>query len=388
MKFKINRDHFANGLQLVTSVVGVRKTMQILQNVLIEASNGKVSLITTNLDLGVRCSVKADVSEEGSITLPVRELGNIVRQLAGMEVSVECTEGNRATISTRGSLFHIMGIESKEFPPLPALDKLNQYDLSRVELTQMLKNVSYAQSVNEERYMLRGVFFSFADDKLTLVATDGRRLAVTEREMTVSKDSGGEFILPASTVSELMKMPPLGDMVKVSFNERQVAFEMKISDVGSDASDEEKAAGKGFVDSIYLVSKVVEGRYPNYKQVIPAEVFEKSEVERELLQECITRAALVSDEKVTLSIKSGELEITGQSTVGDSRETMGIDYEGAEVTVSFNPGFACDPLKALTKDKVILEFRDEISPGIFRTDAPKEDDQISFLCVIMPIRSD
>jgi len=388
MKFKINRDHFANGLQLVTSVVGVRKTMQILQNVLIEASDGKVSLVTTNLDLGVRCSVKAEVSDPGAITLPVRELGNIVRQLAGMEVSVDCSEGNRAAISTRGSLFHVMGIDSKEFPPLPALDKLSQYDLSRSELTQMLRNVSYAQSVNEERYMLRGVYFSFAAGKLTLVATDGRRLAVTEREINIPEGSGGDFILPANTVSELEKIPPLGDTVKVSFNERQVAFEMKISEKSEDSSEEEKVANKGFVDSVYLVSKVVEGRYPNYKQVIPAEAFEKSEVERELLQECITRAALVSDEKVTLSIKSGEMEITGQSSLGDARETMPINYEGSEVTVSYNPSFACDPLKALSKDKVILEFRDEISPGIFRTDGPKEDDPISFLCVIMPIRSD
>ncbi|MBO94692.1 MAG: DNA polymerase III subunit beta [Opitutales bacterium] len=388
MKFKINRDHFANGLQLVTSVVGVRKTMQILQNVLIEASDGKVSLLTTNLDLGIRCSVKADVSEPGSITLPVRELGSIVRQLAGMEVSVECPEGHRASISTRGSLFHVMGIDSKEFPPLPALDKLSQYDLSRNELTQMLRNVSYAQSVNEERYMLRGVYFSFADEKLTLVATDGRRLAVTERAMKIPEGSGGDFILPANTVSELEKMPPLGEKVKVSFNERQVAFEMKVSEIDGDASEEEKVAGKGFVDSIYLVSKVVEGRYPNYKQVIPTETFEKSEVERELLQECITRAALVSDEKVTFSIKSGEMEITGQSTLGDARETMAIKYEGSDVTVSYNPAFACDPLKALSKDKVILEFRDEISPGIFRTDGPTEADPVSFLCVIMPIRSD
>ncbi|MFP6900980.1 MAG: DNA polymerase III subunit beta [Opitutales bacterium] len=388
MKFKINRDHFANGLQLVTSVVGVRKTMQILQNVLIEAGDGKISLITTNLDLGVRCSVKADVSKPGSITLPVRELGNIVRQLADMEVNFDSTEANRATISTRGSLFHVMGIDSKEFPPLPALDKLNQNDLNRGELTQMLRNVSFAQSPDEERYMLRGVYFSFADGKLTLVATDGRRLAVTTRSMKIPSGNGGDFILPANTVSELAKIPPIGDMVKVSFNDRQVAFEMKISENESDASDEEKAARKGFVDSIYLVSKVVEGRYPNYKQVIPTETFKKSIVERELLQECITRAALVSEEKITLSIKAGELEITGQSALGDSCETMAIEYEGSEVTVSFNPVFACDPLKALTKDKVILEFQDENHAGIFRTDESKKDDPITFLCVIMPIRSD
>ena len=117
MKFKINRDFFSAGLQLVTSVVGTRKTMPILQNVLIEARSGAVRLTTTNLDLGARCSVKADVSEEGTVTLPVKELGRIVRELADMEVSVESSDSPKATISTRGSVFNVVGMESKEFPP-------------------------------------------------------------------------------------------------------------------------------------------------------------------------------------------------------------------------------------------------------------------------------
>ena len=122
MKFKINRDFFSSGLQLVTSVVGTSKTMPILQNVLIEAEEGKVSLTTTNLDLGARCSIKAEVTETGSVTLPVKELGSIIRQLADMEVSVETGSDPKATITTRGSVFNVMGMESKEFPPLPTLE--------------------------------------------------------------------------------------------------------------------------------------------------------------------------------------------------------------------------------------------------------------------------
>ena len=113
MKFKINRDHFSSGLQLVTSVVGARKTMPILQNVLIEANDGLIRLTTTNLDLGVMCSIKADVSEGGSITLPVKEIGRIVRELADMEVSVETNDNSKATISTRGSIFNVIGMDSK-----------------------------------------------------------------------------------------------------------------------------------------------------------------------------------------------------------------------------------------------------------------------------------
>ena len=384
MKFKINRDYFSQGLQLVTSVVGTRKTMPILQNVLIEAEEGKVSLTTTNLDLGARCSVKAEVTEPGSVTLPVKELGNIIRTLADMEVSVESGDDPKATITTRGSVFNVMGLDSKEFPPLPSLEGQRDFDLDRGELVQMLKNVSYAQSQNEERYMLKGVYFLFAENELTLVATDGRRLAVTGRNLEVTEDAGGEFILPSSSVSELVRMPDVGQIVRVSFTDRQVAFEIKVDD----SQEEGSADSGGFVSSVYLVSKVVEGKYPNYQQVIPKDSFNRSSIERELLQECVNRAALVSDEKVTFRIKANQLEITGQSTLGDACESMAIEYEGEDATVSFNPGFLRDPLKALSKDNVLFEFRDDMSPGVFRTEGPTDDDPLKFLCVIMPIRTD
>ena len=146
-----------------------------------------------------------------------------------------------------------------------------------------------------KRYMLKGVFFQFGKDNLSLVATDGRRLAVTSREMNISEGDEGEFILPSLTVSELEKLPDVGESVSISFTDRQVAFELKIESNEDDAS--------GFIDSVYLVSKVVEGKYPNYKQVIPKDDFNAAEIERELMQECVHRAALVSDEKVTLRIK-------------------------------------------------------------------------------------
>ena len=127
MKFKINRDHFSSGIQQVMSVVGSRKTMPILQNVLIEAKNDLVWLTTTNLDLGAKCSIKADIIKDGSVTLPVKELGRIVRELADMEVSVETGESPKATISTRGSVFNVIGMESKEFPPLPELEERKKW---------------------------------------------------------------------------------------------------------------------------------------------------------------------------------------------------------------------------------------------------------------------
>ena len=382
MNFKINRDHFSSGLQLVSSVVGSRKTMPILQNVLIEAKQDSIFLSTTNLDLGVKCSVAAEVESSGSVTLPVKELLRIVRELADMEVNVSATNSPKATISTRGSIFNLMGMDSKEFPPLPELENSKTFKLEREELSSMLKSVSYAQSVNEERYMLKGVFFQKDIEGISLVATDGRRLAVTRKEEKSSEENNGEFILPSLTVTELERLPGVAQQVELNFTDRQVSIKLEVL--------ETKEATNGFRESVYLVSKVVEGKYPNFKQVIPKDDFNQATVERELMLECVNRAALVSDEKVTLRIKTNEMEIYGQSTLGDASESMTIEYEGPDAIVSFNPKFLLDPLKSINNDKVIFEFRDDMSPGVFKVNSEnsKNSNKNEFMCVVMPIRTD
>ena len=379
MKLQINRDHFSSALQLVSSVVGTRKTMPILQNVLLEAKGEALHLTTTNLDLGIRCAVKANVESEGTVTLPVKDLARIVRELADIEVNLDTSGGTKATITTRGSVFNVVGMDSKEFPPLPELAESREFAISRTKLSSMLKSISYAQSINEERYMLKGVFFQLSENELSLVATDGRRLAVTSEKSSNFDGLTGEFILPSMTVAELEKLPKIGDHIGVSFTDRQAAFHMQVS------GDQEE--NLGYVDSIQLVSKVVEGKYPNFKQVIPKDDFNGAIIERELMQECVHRAALVSEEKVTLRIKPGEMEITGQSVMGDACESMNIDYNGQDSIVSFNPRFLLDPLKSLTLDKVVFEFRDDMSPGVFKVN-PSKEESVNFLCVVMPIRTD
>ena len=136
-----------------------------------------------------------------------------------------------------------------------------------------------------------------------------------------------------------------------------------------------------------LILVITLGKYPNFNQVIPKDDFNQATVERELMLECVNRAALVSDEKVTLRVKSKEMEIFGQSTLGDASESMSIEYEGPDSVVSFNPKFLLDPLKAITNDKVVFEFRDDMSPGVFKV-KPEKPNGNDFLCVVMPIRTD
>jgi DNA polymerase-3 subunit beta len=372
MKFKITRDHFSNGLAQVLNVVGSKATMPILSNVLIEAEKDHITLTTTNLDLGIRCKIKADVKEAGSVTLPVKRLATIVRELPNTDVTFDAAPNHQVKLASGGSNFRIMGIGKEEFPPLPEFGDEKSFTLDQAELTAMLKSVAYAQSTDETRYILNGVYFSFKDGKLSLVATDGRRLALVSKELEVPAASAGSIILPAKTVVELVRMLDKGEKLKISFNDRRAAFQLN--------TDKDTS---GLVDSIYLYSKVVEGNYPNYNQVIPKETHQRIKLERELFLQCVHRAALVCSEKsnsVKIKVTSNLLEITAQSPdFGEAHESMAIAYSGPDMQVAFNPQFIMDPLRALTKDEVFFELKDEVSPGVFKT-------LESFICVIMPVR--
>jgi DNA polymerase-3 subunit beta len=372
MKFKVNRDHFASGLAQVLNVVGSKATMPILSNVLIEAEKDQISLTTTNLDLGIRCRIKAEVKEGGAVTLPVKRLATIVRELPNVDVAFDSAPNHQVKLSSGGSNFRIMGIGREDFPPLAEIGDEKAYSLEQSELAGMLRSVAYAQSTDETRFILNGVYFNFKDQKLSLVATDGRRLALISKEMETPAAKSGAIILPAKTVNELGRLLDKGAKVKISFSDRKAAFQI--------ATDKDTS---GLVDNIYLYSKVVEGNYPNYLQVIPKETHQRIKLERELFLQCIHRAGLVCSDKsnsVKIKLTSNLLEITAQSPdFGEAHESMAISYSGPELQVAFNPAFMMDPLRALTKDEVYFELKDEVSPGVFKT-------LESFICVIMPVR--
>ena len=375
MKFKISKEHFSTGLRQVTNVVSSKPQMAVLNNVLINADGGSVMLTTTNLKLGIRCTIKAEVEYSSEITLPVKKLAAIINSMPQQEVTVESADGQTARIrSGRSDFNRFNGLKAEDFPALPSFVDQHSYELPPQELALMLRSVSYAQSTDENRYILNSVFFSFSEGKLSLVATDGRRLALISRDMKIDREDEGSIILPAKTVTELEKLLSQGKMVKISFSDRQVAFDIEVG---------EESANNGLSGSIYLVSKIVEGSYPNYKQVIPKEAEHRIKVERELMLETVQRVALMTNDKqnsVKLKIADNCLEISGESAeLGEAKEPIEVEYSGPEVKIGFNPEFLLSPLRNLTKDEVFFEFKDEMSPGVFKT-------LDNFLCVVMPLR--
>ncbi len=374
MKFKINKEHFATGLRQVINVVGSNNQIAVLKNVLIKAEGSSVLLTTTNLDLAIRCSIKAEIESDGEITLPVKTLMKIITSAPQQEITVESTDGMSAKICSGRSTNKLHGLKSDDFPPLPSFVDQHNYEFSPQELLNMLRSVSYAQSTDENRYVLNSVFFNFAEEKLTLVATDGKRLALISREIKLDHEDEGSIILPAKTVAELEKLLTQGKSVKISFNNRQVAFDIEVG---------EESENNGLTGSIYLVSKILEGNYPNYKQVIPKEAEQRIKIERELMLEAVQRAAIMASDKqklVKLKMTKNLLEISCQSVdVGEANEPIEIEYDGPEVQIGFNPDFLQSPLSRLTKDEIYFEFKDENTPGVFKT-------LDNFLCVVMPMR--
>jgi DNA polymerase-3 subunit beta len=254
-----------------------------------------------------------------------------------------------------------------EFPPLPKFKEDKKVGLPQETLKAMMRKTSFAISTDEARYVLNGIFLSLKDHKVTMVATDGRRLALVDEEVDISEQSQGEFIIPAKAVNELNRLLQEKGEVELKYSENQAAFTLK---------DE-----KGF--SVLIVTKLIEGNYPNYRQVIPAETRERVPLPREEFLHALRRAEIMTSEKansVKLTFGKNNLAITANSPeVGEAKESIAVNYKGKEIAIAFNPKYLIDPLNALPNDEVFVELIDELSPGVLKINGP-------FLYVVMPMR--
>ncbi len=362
MKFRLSKEKLLEGLQQVQSVVSTRTTLPILSNVLLQTNGKGINMTTTDLDVGVRCNVDAEIEEAGATTLPARRLFTIIRELPSSEVQFESDEKNVSCIHSGQSYFKILGLPEEEFPPLPKFEGAKTFTLRQSELRNALKKTSYAISTDETRYVLNGILCLFKDAKLTLVATDGRRLAMVDLEVEVAPGSEASVIIPAKAINELSRLLRDEGEIQIRLGENQVAFEL---------------------NGTLLVSKLIEGNYPNYRQVIPAEAKERIELERETFLTAVRRVSLLTSEKsnsVKLIFTRNNIDIAANSPeIGEAKESLPVKYNGKDFTIAFNPEFLMAPLKNLTDDTVYLELIDEMSPGVVKINS-------SFLYVLMPMR--
>lgn len=362
MKFSATKEKLLEGLQQVQNVVSTRTTLPILSNVLLQAKEGMVNLTTTDLDVGVRGGFEANVDKAGASTLPARRLFTIIRELPSSEISIEVDGKNAASIRSGQSFFKILGLPEEEFPPLPKFENAKVVTMRQKDLRDGLRKTAYAISTDETRYVLNGVLFSFKENKLTLVATDGRRLAMVDIELEFPRSHEADIIVPTKAVTELQRLLTDDGEVKISVGTGQIAFDL---------------------NNTLLVSKLIEGNYPNYKQVIPSEAKERVTLERETFLNSLRRVSLLASDKsnsIKLNFSKNNIEITANTPeVGEARESLPVVYKGRDFSIAFNPEFLMAPLRNLAEDEIFFDLIDEMSPGVLKIQTP-------FLYVLMPMR--
>jgi len=361
MKLTIDRDQILDALGKVQSIVGTRSTIPILANVLFQADGGEVTLTTTDLDLSIRAKADADVNTKGGITLPAKRAYSLFRELPQGKVEIDVDDSDYATIKCGSSKFKLVGISEDDFPPLPKYEDGSNFTIEQAVFKDMLKKTGYAASFEESRPTLNGLLVSLEKGKLTVVATDSRRLAMVEHENIGSGDKL-EFILPNKAVNELQRVLKDEGSVTVFITDNQVAFQL---------------------DQVVIVSKIVDGQYPNFRLVIPAECKHRVTVEREILLDAVKRASLLTSDQsksVKMIFQDNRLTVSTETPdVGNSEEKIPVKYDQEKIAISFNPDFVLEPLRNLVSDEIFLELTDDLSPALIKSDIP-------FLCVLMPLR--
>lgn len=362
MKFTISRIKFLEALQKVQNVVGSRSTLQILSNALIRAEGGRLYLTTTDLEMSVKCEVEAETVEEGITTLPVKRLLAIVRELGEQNIELSIDDNDVTTLQCGSSFFKIIGLPAANFPPIPNFSESYSYRLEVATLRDMIRKTSYAASNDETRRALTGILMSFKDGKLTMVATDGRRLAMAEHEVEFAPEAENEFVLPGKTAAELMHLLAEDGDLRISAEKGQVIFE---------------------IGGTTLSSKLIDSNYPNYRQVIPAGCDERAVMVREEVLTALRRVSLMKSDKsgsAQLSFHDNRLTVIWANVeVGEARDTVPIKYTGKEITMTFNPEYVMDPLRNLDADEISFEMSNSHSPALIKCNQP-------FIYVLMPLR--
>lgn len=362
MKLVVNKDVILDGLSRVQSIVGSRTTLPILYNVFWRADKDQLTLMATDLEVTVRTTVDSKISRTGGTTLPARKIYSILSALPANEIEIDVDEKDVASIRAGASFFKIIGISEEEFPALPKFQGTRSFILDQGHFKRMLLATHYAASSDESRAILNGVLVSFRGEKLTIVATDGRRMAHYTMDMEFPKESEGDWVIPSKTVGELLKTLKDEGSLKIQVSDNQIAFEF---------------------GTMLIYSKLIEGTYPNFRQVIPTSCEERISIERESLLRAVHRVSLLVSDKaspVTLTFSKNKLVVQGVAQdIGEASDSLPIKYAGKEISISFNPDFMLEPLKNLSCDEVALELTDELSPGVLKADTP-------FLYVLMPMR--
>ncbi len=364
MRISIKKDVLLKALQKVCNIIGSRTTLPILANVLIETGeDGKLTLTTTDLELRISTRVEADIQEAGSTTIPAKRLIGLVSKFKNEDVLIETNENHHSKITCGTAEFMLLGLDPRDFPAPVAFEPQRKLKLKQADFSRIIDRISYAASFDDARKFLHGILLSVKEGNLTAVATDGKRLALVEKLLDEAPEgSDGDIIITIKAAAEAKRVMEKEGDIFIEIGNNQVIF--RIGDT-------------------VITSKLIEGAYPQYRQVIPTAFSKQVELPCRAFVDALEIVSIPlfdSSAYVKLTFSANQLKFEANSiNIGEGHETIPVEYGFEDVSVSFNPQFLADPFKRLDVEKVTMKMNDAMSPI-----AIKSND--GFLYVIMPMR--
>lgn len=372
LKFVVDRSAFQKALQQIDNIIPAREIRSVVSNFLLQAKDNQLTLSATDLEISIQTTLDAKVETSGSIALPARKLSETVRVFQSRELPFTVDENHTATlvdeINDSRTTISLNGQSSEEFPAIPWPASKDYISVSGSHFIAMMRKTAYAIAEEDARYMFNGLFMHAEGKKLTFVATDGRRLSKVDRTMEKVLQLGKGIIVPGKAIRELMKV------IEPDQN----------CDIHYSASDQRLFFRAG---NIQLQTRLIEGNFPDYKQVIPSQVGATATINRQQLENSIRKVAVVAidaSRQIQFDVKKDQLHLRSATPdLGRGDNSLPCQYAGDAMSIAFNSIYIQDILKIIEADEIRIGFTSASSPAIVMDPGDSE-----FLAVVMPMKLD
>jgi DNA polymerase-3 subunit beta len=371
MKFTISKSQFEEALQIVMNAIPSKTTLPILGNILVNVEESGITFSATDLDISVSTTLNLKSSKKGIFTIPAKTMNEIVRELPQSEIEVQVAN-NRIELKAERGTYKVSGISPDEFPRLPEYKKAKEIRISGNDVARMVRRTQFSSSQDETRPALNGILWQTAGDKMIMVATDGHRLARIRVDNAKLSGLTDDLIIPPKAMNYLTRL--IGDKeieIGIVFGEKNIAFSIPKED-----------------DTYTLVSsRLIEGPYPNYEQVIPTDNDKRMIVNRDELHAAVRRVSILSNSlthqvRFVMDKNNLELSATNVDLGGEAKEVLPCEYQGERLELGYNANYVTDVLKQIDCEEVVFELSTPVAAGIIYGADRKED----YICLIMPLR--
>jgi len=368
MKVIASKEKLANALQFAENIITAKTTISILSNILIETLDNHIRIVSTDLEVAIKILIKAEIVTPGSITLYAKKFTDIVKALPNDDIVISVDENNTATIKSKNeevkAEFNIRGIPKNDYPVLPEIKTDFSIELSQKDLSTMIRKTIFAVSTEGINSAINGIKLELKDKKIKFVATDGRRLALIENEVKTDNEMEG-ITVPHKVLSELLKILSDEGKIQMGLSKNQIYF--KIGD-------------------IELISRLIDGKFPDYTQVIPKNYSKKVIFYTNKMVNAIKRVSIITTEgksgKIKLSFKKNKLELkSADPEIGEAREEIEVVYDYEDFEIAFSSEYLLDFINSIDTEKLIMGFNESESAAM-----GKEESNDNFLCLVMPIK--